>query len=87
MNIVITKDGFWCLMNVFIINPTHRNLLMCFDDDSTCSNSYGSKQGAILHRTSARRWFHSPCHKDLRFSSSLFWFFFYFCVHANIAHH
>jgi hypothetical protein len=32
----------------------------------------------ILHKMNARRWFHSPCHRDLWFSPSLFWLIFYF---------
>jgi hypothetical protein len=49
-----------------------------FDNDNTCNNRYRSKQGIILHKVKAKKWFHSPCHNDLRLSPSSFWFFFDF---------
>jgi hypothetical protein len=50
----------------------------CFDDDNTCTNSCHSKEGTILHKVSAKRWFHSPCYKDIWLSPSSFWFLFNF---------
>jgi len=61
--------------------------VMCFDDDSACSNNCRPKQGMILHIVSTRKWFHSPCHRDLSLSPSLFNSFFTSYVHANITRH
>jgi len=52
--------------------------VVCFDNNNACSDNCRSRQGIILHRASSRRWFHSPCHRDLRLFPSLFWFFFCF---------
>ncbi len=57
----------------------------CFDDDNPCNNNCCSKQKLFLHKTNAKKWFHSPYHRDLWLSPSLFWFLFTSCVHANIA--
>jgi hypothetical protein len=46
----------------------------CFNNDNACNDNCRS-QGMILHRSSTRRWFHSPCHRDLWLSPSSFWFF------------
>jgi hypothetical protein len=57
----------------------------CFDDDNTCNDSCHSRQSIILHKTNTRRWFHSPCHRDLHLFPSSFWFLFYFlrtCLHS-----
>jgi hypothetical protein len=58
-----------------IANPTCTNLrVTCFDNNNACSDNCYSRQGRILHKANVRRWFHSPCHRDLRLSPSLFWF-------------
>jgi len=52
--------------------------VVCFNNNDTCNNSCYSKQGTILHKTSTKRWFDSPCHKDLWLFLFSFWFLFYF---------
>jgi hypothetical protein len=42
--------------------------------------SPNSRQSTILHKVSAMRWFHSPCHRDLQLSLSSFWFLFNLCM-------
>jgi hypothetical protein len=37
----------------------------CFNDDNACNGNYCSSQNTILHKANARRWFHSPCHRNL----------------------
>ncbi len=48
----------------------------CFDDDNTCSNNCRSRQYTILHKINVRKWFHSPCHRDLQLFPSSFLFLF-----------
>jgi hypothetical protein len=48
--------------------------IVCFDNDNACNNNYFSRQNMMLHKVSAMKWFHSPCHKDLWLFPSLFWF-------------
>jgi hypothetical protein len=47
---------------------------IAFNNDSTCNNNCHSKQGMILHRTNAKGWFHSLCHRDLQLFPSSFVF-------------
>ncbi len=63
---------FHCQFNSYRFGAT------CFDNDNACNDSCRSKQGPILHKTSARKWFHSPCRKDLQLFPSSFWFLFDF---------
>jgi hypothetical protein len=58
----------------------------CFDDNNTCNNNYCLRQSRILHRTNTKKWFHSPCHKDLWLSPFSFWFlvhFFFTCLYSS----
>jgi hypothetical protein len=50
----------------------------CFNDDNACNDNCHSRQDTILHRTNVKRWFHSPCHRDLWLFPSSFWFIFDF---------
>jgi hypothetical protein len=52
--------------------------VVCFNDNNACNNSCRSRQGTILHRASAMKWFHSPCHRDLQLFPSSFWSLFNF---------
>ncbi len=45
-----------------------------FNNNSACNDSCHPRQDTILHRANAKRWFHSPCHRNLRLSPSSFWF-------------
>jgi hypothetical protein len=50
----------------------------CFNNNNTCNNSYPSRQGMIVPRANAKRWFYSFSHQNLRLFPSSFWFLFYF---------
>ncbi len=77
MYIVITKDNFLTLADVVIVDLTCTNLVQCVSM-MTAHVATIVTQDTILHRVSARRWFHSLCHRGLWLSPSLFWFLFYF---------
>jgi hypothetical protein len=59
-------------------SDSYRFGVACFNDDSACNDNCHSRQGIILHRLNVKRWFHSPCHKDLWLFPSSFWFIFDF---------
>jgi hypothetical protein len=78
VDIVITRDGFWTLVDVVIINLICIDLMQCVSTTITFVAIIVVQDNTILHRTSSKRWFHSPCHRDLWLSPSSFWFLFYF---------
>jgi hypothetical protein len=55
---------------------SHKYGVVSIDDDNTCSDNGCSKEDTILHRTSTRRWLHSPCYWNIWVFSFLFWFIF-----------
>jgi hypothetical protein len=61
MDVFVTKDNFWTLVNIVII------------DLNSCRS-----QGTILYITNDKRWFYSPCFRNLWLFPSLFWFLFNF---------
>jgi hypothetical protein len=78
-----TKTNGYCFHQRIFLNPSicfhcwsnsSKFGVTCFDDNNTCNDNCHSKQGTILHKTNARKWFHPPCHRYLQLSSSLFWF-------------
>jgi hypothetical protein len=65
---------------------SYRFSTMDFNNDNICNDDGRSRQGTILHKASAKKWLHSPCHRDLQLSPSLFWFLYIFlctCMYSS----
>jgi hypothetical protein len=54
---------------------------MCIIHGNICSNNCCLGKNTIIDITHIRRWFHSPCHRDLWWCLFLFWLLFgFFCL-------
>jgi hypothetical protein len=82
VDILITKDGLWTLMDVIIVDLTHTKYgATNINDDNTCNNDGCLGEDMIICWASIKWWFHSPCYWDIWVSSFSFWFIFdHLCI-------
>jgi hypothetical protein len=75
IDIVIIRNNFWTLANVVIVDPIHTNLVQ-----HALTTTHVTTVATQKNKASARRWFHSPCHKDLWLSPSSLFLFYLLCT-------
>jgi hypothetical protein len=78
MDILITRDSLWTLMDIVIAYSTHTNTKQRTSTMTThVVMMTTQKKDTIIRWTNTKQWLHSPCYWDIWVSSFLFWFIFY----------
>jgi hypothetical protein len=88
MNIFITRDSFWTLMDVVIAYYTPSNIpIICIIHNCACNDSCYLWKDKIIYGVYTKIKLHSPCYRDLWLSSFLFQFLFYYLCscHYNLS--
>jgi len=62
VDILITKNNFWTLTNLVIVDPTH---LVCIIHNNTYNNNCDLGKNMIICGTHIKKWLYSHYHKDL----------------------